>query len=210
MGDSVTLDQVRDWLGRFRTVVHEQSTYLTELDSAIGDADHGTNLTRGMDAVMDAVEAPDAGLDTVADLLKKVGMTLVSKVGGSSGPLYGTFFLRAGTSAGAVDVLDGDAVLAMLQAGVGGVVARGKAEAGDKTMVDALLPAVAALEQADGDLGVGLRAAADAAAEGRDATEPLEARKGRASYLGERSIGHIDPGAASSALLLAALADAVA
>ena len=139
-------------------------------------------------------------------------MTLVTSVGGASGPLYGTFFLRAATAVGDATSLDGAALLAALRAGLEGIVARGKAEAGDKTMYDALAPALAAFEAALGsgaDVGAAARAAADAAAAGRDATEPLLALKGRASYLGERSVGHIDPGAASSALLLAALADAL-
>jgi dihydroxyacetone kinase-like protein len=163
-----------------------------------------------MDAVMAAVDpGSDVAPATAGELLKKVGMTLVTSVGGASGPLYGTFFLRAGTSAGDARDLDGPALLAALQAGLEGIVARGKAEAGDKTMYDALAPALAAFEDALGsgaDVGSAARSAAEAAAAGRDATEPMLALKGRASYLGERSVGHIDPGAASSALLLAALA----
>ncbi len=206
--DAVSVDQLVGWLSSFRDAVHEHGAYLTELDSAIGDADHGANLIRGMDAVMAAV-SPDPP-ETAGELLKKVGMTLVTSVGGASGPLYGTFFLRAATAVGDATSLDGPALLAALRAGLEGIVARGKAEAGDKTMYDALAPALAAFEEALGsgaDVGAAARAAADAAAAGRDATEPLLALKGRASYLGERSVGHIDPGAASSALLLAALAD---
>ena len=208
--DAVSVDQLVGWLSSFRDAVHEHGAYLTELDSAIGDADHGANLIRGMDAVMAAV-SPDPP-ETAGELLKKVGMTLVTSVGGASGPLYGTFFLRAATAVGDATSLDGGALLAALRAGLEGIVARGKAEAGDKTMYDALAPALAAFEAALGsgaDVGAAARAAADAAAAGRDATEPLLALKGRASYLGERSVGHIDPGAASSALLLAALADAL-
>jgi dihydroxyacetone kinase-like protein len=207
---AVTVDRLVAWLSAFRDAVHEHGTYLTELDSAIGDADHGANLIRGMDAVMAAV-SPDPP-ETAGELLKKVGMTLVTSVGGASGPLYGTFFLRAATAAGDATVLDGPALLAALRAGLEGIVARGKAEAGDKTMYDALAPAMAAFGEAlasGGESAVAARAAADAAAAGRDATEPMLALKGRASYLGERSVGHIDPGAASSALLLAALADAL-
>ena len=206
--EAVTVDVLVGWLSAFRDAVHEHGDYLTELDSAIGDADHGANLIRGMDAVMAAVSPDPPG--TAGDLLKKVGMTLVTSVGGASGPLYGTFFLRAATAAGDATVLDGPALLAALRAGLEGIVARGKAEAGDKTMYDALAPAMAAFEAALGsgaEVDVAARAAADAAAAGRDATEPMLALKGRASYLGERSVGHIDPGAASSALLLAALAD---
>lgn len=211
MAEAVTVDQLVGWLSAFRDAVHKHGEYLTELDSAIGDADHGTNLIRGMDAVMAAVDPADDGASaTAGDLLKTVGMTLVTSVGGASGPLYGTFFLRAATSTGDATDLDGPALLAALQAGLEGIVARGKAEAGDKTMYDALAPALTAFEKALGsgaDVGSAARAAAEAAAAGRDATEPMLALKGRASYLGERSVGHIDPGAASSALLLAALAE---
>ena len=205
--EAVTVDRLVAWLSAFRDAVHEHGAYLTELDSAIGDADHGANLIRGMDAVMAAVEPPPGN---AGDLLKKVGMTLVTSVGGASGPLYGTFFLRAATAVGDATVLDGPALLAALRAGLEGIVARGKAEAGDKTMYDALAPAMGAFEEAlasGAEPDVAARAAADAAAAGRDATEPMLALKGRASYLGERSVGHVDPGAASSALLLAALAD---
>ena len=204
---AVTVDRLVAWLSAFRDAVHEHGAYLTELDSAIGDADHGANLIRGMDAVMAAVEPPPGN---AGDLLKKVGMTLVTSVGGASGPLYGTFFLRAATAVGDATVLDGPALLTALRAGLEGIVARGKAEAGDKTMYDALAPAMGAFEEAlasGAEPDVAARAAADAAAAGRDATEPMLALKGRASYLGERSVGHVDPGAASSALLLAALAD---
>ena len=205
--EAVTVDRLVAWLSAFRDAVHEHGAYLTELDSAIGDADHGANLIRGMDAVMAAVEPPPGN---AGDLLKKVGMTLVTSVGGASGPLYGTFFLRAATAVGDATVLDGPALLTALRAGLEGIVARGKAEAGDKTMYDALAPAMGAFEEAlasGAEPDVAARAAADAAASGRDATEPMLALKGRASYLGERSVGHLDPGAASSALLLAALAD---
>ncbi len=212
MTQSLTQEQLVAWLGTFRDSVHEHRAYLTDLDAAIGDADHGTNLTRGMDAVMAVVDADDAP-DTAASMLKAVGMKLVSTVGGASGPLYGTFFLRASAAAGGAEALDAEAVLAMLRAGVEGLAARGKAELGDKTMVDALTPAVEALAVSVGNgdgLATGLRAAADAAAKGREATTELVARKGRASYLGERSKGHTDPGAASATMLVEALADAVA
>ena len=212
MTQSLTQEQLVAWLATFRDSVHEHRDYLTELDAAIGDADHGTNLTRGMDAVMAVLDADDAP-ETAATLLKAVGMKLVSTVGGASGPLYGTFFIRASAAAGDAETLDATAVLAMLRAGVEGLAARGKAELGDKTMVDALTPAVEALSDSVGngdDLTTGLRAAADAAARGREATTELEARKGRASYLGERSKGHTDPGAASATMLVEALADAVA
>ena len=208
--EAVSVDVLVGWLSAFRDAVHEHGPYLTELDSAIGDADHGANLIRGMDAVLTAVTPSPP--ENAGDLFKKVGMTLVTSVGGASGPLYGTFFLRMATSAGDAPVLDGPALLASLQAGLEGIVARGKAEAGDKTMYDALAPALAAFAAAlDSGASVAdaARDAAAAAADGRDATEPMQALKGRASYLGERSVGHLDPGAASSALLVAALADAL-
>ncbi|WP_153302287.1 dihydroxyacetone kinase subunit DhaL [Microbacterium foliorum] len=200
-----------DWIRRFRDVIAEKREWLTELDSAIGDADHGANMARGMDAVVAKLDS--AVPPTVDELLKTVGMTLVSSVGGASGPLYGTLFLRMGMAAGTVDELDAAGLAASLRAGLDGIVARGKAEAGDKTMFDAMAPAVDALDAqiaGGADLAAATAAAADAAAAGRDATEPLVARKGRASYLGERSAGHIDPGAASTTLLFEALARATA
>jgi len=205
-----TLDLVA-WLTAYRDAVTEQRAWLTELDSAIGDADHGANMARGMGAVVDKL---DQGVPaTVDELLKSVGMTLVSSVGGASGPLYGTFFLRMGMSAGAVPSLDGPALAATIRAGLDGIVARGKAELGDKTMFDAMAPAVDALDAAlagGASLADATAAAAAAAVAGRDATVPLVARKGRASYLGERSAGHMDPGAASTAILFETLASTVA
>ena len=200
-----------DWITRYRDAVTAQRDWLTELDSAIGDADHGANMARGFAAVGEKLSAATPA--TIDELLKTVGMTLVSSVGGASGPLYGTFFLRMGMTAGAVTELDGPALAAALRAGLEGIVARGKAEAGDKTMFDAMAPAVDAFDVAlagGADVTDAARAAADAAAAGRDATLPLVARKGRASYLGERSAGHLDPGAASTAILFEALAAAVA
>ena len=207
-GDTVTLDQLVEWLHRFRTLVVENQQYLTELDSAIGDADHGSNMARGMNAVAEKLETPEA----VDSLFKTVGMTLVSSVGGASGPLYGTFFLRIGTTAGAVTELDAGTLSAALRAGLAGVVARGKAEPGDKTMLDAMLPALDALDAsiaAGADLADASAAAFTAAQAGRDDTEDLVARKGRASYLGERSAGHLDPGATSTVYLFQALAGAL-
>ncbi|MFK3676261.1 dihydroxyacetone kinase subunit DhaL [Microbacterium sp. NPDC090218] len=200
-----------DWVSRFGAAVTEKRDWLTELDSAIGDADHGANMARGMSAVGEKLAAGAPA--TVDELLKTVGMTLVSSVGGASGPLYGTFFLRMGMAAGAVPELDGPGLAAALRAGLDGIVARGKAEAGDKTMFDAMAPAVDALDAAlaaDSSIADAVTAAAEAAAAGRDATLPLVARKGRASYLGERSAGHLDPGAASTAILFDTLAAAVA
>lgn len=209
MTSTIDTAALHDWISRFAAAMNDKRDWLTELDSAIGDADHGANMARGMTAVVDKL---DAGVpETIDDLLKGVGMTLVSSVGGASGPLYGTFFLRMGMTAGAVSSLDAAGFAAALRAGVDGVVARGKPEAGDKTMYDALAPAVDALDSslADGsDLSAALSAAAEAAAAGRDATLPLVARKGRASYLGDRSAGHLDPGAASSAILFETLAAA--
>ncbi len=163
---------------------------------------------------MEAVTAKLAGAEpaSVAELCKTVGMTLVGTVGGASGPLYGTFFLRFGSAAGDATTLDGAALSDALHAALEGVRTRGKAEAGDKTMLDALVPAVAAFDDAveDGaDPAKATAAARDAAAQGRDATKPMVARKGRASYLGERSAGHLDPGSVSTALLFDALAQAL-
>jgi dihydroxyacetone kinase-like protein len=204
------VESLTGWLREFAADVSREKQYLTQLDSAIGDADHGTNVDRGMTAVLAALdETPPANIGA---MFKQVGMTLVSKVGGASGPLYGTFFLRFGTSVGEIDAIDGQAFARAFRAGLDGVVARGKAVAGDKTMYDALAPAVDALDTAlanGDDLGAALREAAAAAAAGRDATTPMLARKGRASYLGERSIGHQDPGATSSALLVEAAARAL-
>jgi phosphoenolpyruvate---glycerone phosphotransferase subunit DhaL len=194
------------WVREFAGRVHEQRDLLTDLDSAIGDADHGANLDRGLTAVVTALDAdPPAGPGA---LLKAAGMKLISTVGGASGPLYGTFFLRMAAAAGD-GPLDAAGLAAALRAGVAGVAARGKAVEGDKTMIDALAPACGALDAAltDGSpLADALDAASAAAQAGRDATVPMLARKGRASYLGERSVGHQDPGATSSALLVAAAA----
>lgn len=208
MSATLTIDGFIAWLDAFRARVTEQKAYLTELDSAIGDADHGSNMARGMAAVMEKVESTPAA--TADELFKMVGMTLVTSVGGASGPLYGTFFLRLGMAAGPVAQCDAAALAVALRAGLEGVVARGKAEAGDKTMFDALSPALDALDAAvasGASLADAAAAASEAAAAGRDATEPLVARKGRASYLGERSAGHLDPGATSTALLFDALAE---
>ena len=195
------------WIREFAGLVAAHKDLLTQLDSAIGDADHGANMDRGMTAVVATLAGTQPA--SVAALFKQVGMTLVSTVGGASGPLYGTFFLRMATAAGEVDSLDGPALAKALRAGLEGVVVRGKAEPGDKTMFDALAPAIEALDAAlaaGEPLAAALQAASAAAQDGRDATIPMLARKGRASYLGERSVGHQDPGATSSALLLAAAA----
>jgi dihydroxyacetone kinase-like protein len=198
------------WVREFGRLVAAEKDRLTALDSAIGDADHGVNMDRGMTAVVDVLAGETAA--GPADVLKRTGMTLVGKVGGASGPLYGTAFLRMATAAGGADVLDAQGFAKVLRAGLDGVVARGKAEAGDKTMYDALAPAVDALDgalAAGRPLGEALRAAVRAAEQGRDATIPMVARKGRASYLGERSAGHQDPGATSVTLLVTAAATAL-
>ncbi len=188
-------------------VVAAHRDELVKLDQAIGDADHGENLRRGFTAVVSALDA--GAPETPAAVLKLVASTLIGKVGGAAGPLYGTAFLRASTALGDAAELTPELVAAALRAAVGGVVARGKAEVGDKTMVDALTPAADAAE-GRGSVAEALRAAADAAGEGAESTVPLVARKGRASYLGERSAGHLDPGARSSALLLGSFADSAA
>jgi dihydroxyacetone kinase-like protein len=187
-------------------VVAAHRDELVDLDRAIGDGDHGENLRRGFDAVVSALDSSE--VDSPAAVLKLVAKTLIAKVGGASGPLLGTAFLRAATGLAEVD---GPSVAAALRAALDGVVARGKAEVGDKTMVDALLPAVEAAEAVrDKSVAEVLAAAAAAAETGAESTIPLVARKGRASYLGERSAGHLDPGARSTALLLRSLADSAA
>ncbi|CAM3976027.1 dihydroxyacetone kinase subunit DhaL [Kibdelosporangium persicum] len=187
-------------------VVEAHRDELVTLDREIGDGDHGENLKRGFTAVLSKLD--NAG-DTPGAVLKVVASTLISTVGGAAGPLYGTAFLRAAAKLGTEPELTASSVVDALAAALEGVVARGKAEVGDKTMVDALTPAVAAARDAAGSsVAEVLRAAADAAGKGAEDTVPLVARKGRASYLGERSAGHMDPGARSTALLLRAFADA--
>jgi dihydroxyacetone kinase-like protein len=202
VADGVGVPALEAWVHEFARTIAEHREELTALDSAIGDADHGANMDRGMSAAVAALaDKPPAD---PAALLKQVGMTLVSKVGGASGPLYGTFFLRMAGALGP-DPADDETFARALRAGLDGVIARGKAEPGDKTMLDALAPACDALDAAlaaGQSLGEALEAMAEAARNGRDATVPLVARKGRASYLGERSAGHQDPGATSTALLL--------
>jgi dihydroxyacetone kinase-like protein len=199
----VTAPEVASWVRAFAAAVAENKDVLTKLDQAIGDADHGINMDRGMRAVLEKLDGDQPG--DVGGVMRNVAMTLISKVGGASGPLYGTFFLQFGTTAGAVPELSPEGWADCFDAAVAGVKSRGKAEPGDKTMLDALLPAGEALRSALGEgasLGAALSQAAVAAEEGVAATIPLVARKGRASYLGERSAGHQDPGATSSALLV--------
>ena len=197
------------FIGLFADRLHERREELTELDSAIGDADHGINMDRGFSAVrakLPELEASDPGA-----IAKAVGMTLISTVGGASGPLYGTFFLRLATAIGDHTTLDTAQLGEALRAGLEGVIHRGKATTDDKTMVDAMGPAVDAYDAAaGGGISAGLEAAAVAAAAGRDRITPLVARKGRASYLGERSANHQDPGATSTTILFECLRDAVA
>ena len=196
------------WIEAVAAAIQAHKDELTQLDAAIGDADHGANLDRGFQAVLGKLPGT-AGQD-IGGLLKAVGMTLVSTVGGASGPLYGTFFLQIGTATAGKAELSLADWAAALAAGVGGVVMRGKASLGDKTMIDALTPALEALQAAaaeDASLPEALRRSAQAAEQGMVATTPLVARKGRASYLGERSAGHQDPGATSAALILRAAAD---
>lgn len=198
-----------DWTRRTAEQVAARRVELTELDRQIGDGDHGENLARGFSAVIARLDALEDAPAEVGDVLKLVATTLMSTVGGAAGPLYGTAYLRSAKVTG-VDALDSRAVVAMLEAGLEGVVARGKASPGEKTMVDAWTPAVeAAVAAADSgaDPAAVLAAAADAAEAGAVATIPLVATKGRASYLGERSAGHADPGATSTALVLRAAAD---
>jgi dihydroxyacetone kinase-like protein len=210
-GAAVRTTTIHAWMTTIAESVKAQRDYLTQLDAAIGDGDHGVNMDRGFDAVTKALAAQDGSLPP-GKLLTLAGKTLVSTVGGASGPLWGTAFRRAGRALGDDQEFDGDDLVGALRAGLDGVVELGAAQPGDKTMVDALGPAIDALA-ASLDSGESLDralAAASAAAEGgARATVPLQARKGRASYLGERSIGHQDPGATSAVLIMAALQRAV-
>ena len=204
-------DTVQRWLEEAAASLHEQRDYLTQLDAAIGDADHGINMDRGFTGVVEKLDEVDGPVPP-GRLLTTAGGTLVSTVGGASGPLWGTALRRAGRSMGDVDAVDGQGLAAAVDAAVAGVVELGAAQPGDKTMVDALLPAAESLRShLDGgdSLSASLAAASAAAEAGMRATVPMLARKGRASYLGERSIGHQDPGATSAAIIVAALERAV-
>ena len=208
---TVTVEHLVAWIHRFSEVITEHAEELTELDSAIGDADHGTNMRRGCRAAVEALEATEP--TDVTGFGRAIAMKLISSVGGTSGPLYGSFFLALGTAGGSVPALDADGTVAALKAAVLAVQSRGKAEPGDKTMLDALLPAIDAMEGSladGGSLADALAAGTAAAEEGMHATTPMLARKGRASYLGERSIGHQDPGATSSWLLVRSAAETLA
>jgi dihydroxyacetone kinase-like protein len=206
---TITHEAIEDWMKRFAAEMAENRAYLTKLDGAIGDGDHGTNMDRGMKKVLEKLEASEG--DDIGASLKAVGMALVSSVGGAAGPLYGTLFLQMGQATAGKSDLDLPGFTAALDAGVQGVIKRGKAEPGDKTMLDALGPALEVLREAgdDADVAGALGRAAEAAREGMESTVPMVARKGRASYLGERSAGHQDPGATSSQLLLKTAAEAV-
>jgi phosphoenolpyruvate---glycerone phosphotransferase subunit DhaL len=207
---NVTKQNILDWLQAVAKTIAQNKDYLTELDAAIGDADHGINLDRGFQKVVPQlvqVETKDIGT-----ILKTVSMTLISTVGGASGPLYGTFFLRASAAATGKEELTPSELADLLQAGVAGVVERGKAKLGDKTMLDALSPAVTIFCElvAKGNTIVdALKQAVQSAQTGMEQTIPLVALKGRASYLGERSVGHQDPGATSSYLILNAFLETI-
>ena len=213
MGTPIAVDHVlsvNDWMTGAAAAIEAEADHLTQLDSAIGDGDHGVNMTRGMRAVTAAL-ADDEGAAPGKRLIL-AGKTLVSTVGGASGPLWGSALRRGGRALGDGAAIDGPALVAMLEAALAAIQELGAAEPGDKTMVDALAPAVAALRDglAAGDaLDAALAAAAEAAEEGARATTPMQARKGRASYLGERSVGHQDPGATSTALIVRALGGAL-
>ncbi|RMG97373.1 MAG: dihydroxyacetone kinase subunit L [Chloroflexi bacterium] len=202
----VTKPQIVRWLEKVAAVLDENKEYLTQLDSAIGDADHGINMSRGFGKVMEKL--PGVADKDIGNILKTTGMTLISSVGGASGPLYGTFFMRSGMAMAAKEELSDQDLYQLLKAGVDGIVQRGRAQPGDKTMYDAWLPALEAMKNKleDGaDLLAALKTAVAAAEQGMKNTIPMQAKKGRASYLGERSIGHQDPGATSSYLILNAL-----
>ncbi len=206
----VTKEQIIKWLQSVAIVLEENKEYLTELDAAIGDADHGINMNRGFQKVI--TQLPTVADKDIGSILKTVSMTLISSVGGASGPLYGTLFLKASSAVAGKSKLTDEDMVALLQAGVDGVVQRGKANLGDKTMLDALSPAADAFQQAiaNGTTTVeALQQAVSAAEQGMKDTIPLVAKKGRASYLGDRSANHPDPGATSTYLILKTLLETV-
>ena len=209
VAETLDADLVRRWVDRAASELHRQRDFLTQLDAAIGDADHGVNMDRGFSAARDAIRPDDAG---PGRLLEEVGSTLILRVGGAAGPLYGVAFRRTAASFGDAPSIDPEELLVALRAGLAGIQKLGAAVGGDKTIVDAFVPAIGAFERAlraGGDLEAASAQAAQAADAGAKATIPLQARKGRASYLGPRSVGHQDPGATSTALLFEALALAV-
>ena len=199
----------QDVVKAMAAAMEEHRRYLTKLDSEIGDGDHGNNMNRGFQTALERLE--DADPSTPADVLKAVSMALISKVGGAAGPRYGTAFLRASTALGVKEEVSAENAAEALEAALGGIKQRGKAEVGDKTIIDALEPAVEAAKEAAGEGSVAgvFRSAADAAKEGAESTVPLTARRGRASYLGARAVGHQDPGATSTYMLLDAAARAL-
>lgn len=204
----VSQDNLVAWIEALQQVYADNKQYLTQLDSAIGDADHGINMDRGFTAAK--AELAKTNPQDISATLKTVAMALIRTVGGAAGPLYGTFFMRASAAAANKAGLEAADVVAMFEAGLEGVLQRGKAELNDKTMVDALTPALNAMKDAltnGADLKQILQQGTAAAEEGMKNTIPLQAKKGRASYLGERSIGHQDPGATSSYLMLKTAAD---
>jgi len=203
--EALKIEQMRSWILTTATAIEKNATLLSDLDAAIGDGDHGANMTRGFTAVVKKLET--AQPTDIGALFKTVGMTLISTVGGASGPLYGGFFLELGKQTAGKQEVDAATLASMLEAGLGDIKKRGKAELGDKTMVDALTPAVESLKTAGNDIVIATRTAAATARDAAEKTSPLLARKGRASYLGERSIGHQDPGATSTAILLESLAE---
>lgn len=202
---------ITTWMSEVAGAVRAERDYLIQLDAAIGDGDHGINMTRGFDAVVRALAQEDGS--TPGKLLTLSGKTLVSSVGGASGPLWGSALRRGGRALGDAQIFDAGRLVEVLEAALASVVDLGAAVPGDKTMVDALQPAVTALRRevdAGTSLPVAMRHAAEAAEAGMRATVPMQARKGRASYLGERSVGHQDPGATSTALIVRALERTVA
>jgi phosphoenolpyruvate---glycerone phosphotransferase subunit DhaL len=205
----VTKQQILAWLDLVSTIISDNKDYLTELDSAIGDADHGINMNRGFKKVKE--ELPELAQSDIGSILKTTGMTLMSSIGGASGPLYGTFFMRSGMALAAKEELDCTAVLTLIKSGAEGIAQRGRPNRGDKTMYDVWAPAVECFEKTlrenGNDLMASLESSVKAAETAKTATIDMLAKKGRASYLGERSIGHQDPGATSSFLILNALLD---
>lgn len=207
---TVTKEQVVQWLQKTAGVMDASKQYLTELDSAIGDADHGINMARGFGKVMEKL--PTVTDKDIGNILKTVGMTLISTVGGASGPLYGTFFTRAAAETASKEVLSNAELVALLKAGVDGIVQRGRPQLGDKTMYDVWAPVLQSLQtslDAGKETVEMMKTAVSVAEQAVKNTIPLQAKKGRASYLGERSIGHQDPGATSSHLMLKTLLEAI-